>query len=93
MGHHHARSKRNGPGSPQSLPLSLISGGNTVIVNQIRGGKKMRSRLFDLGLNLNARIRVVRNDGQGPLIIAVKEDGRFALGKGMAHHIFVTDGS
>jgi Fe2+ transport system protein FeoA len=73
------------------MPLTFVPGGDTVVVSQIRGGKKIRSRLFDLGLNLNARIRVVKNDGQGPLIIAVKEDGRFALGKGMAHHIFVKD--
>jgi Fe2+ transport system protein FeoA len=72
------------------MPLTFVPGGDTVVVSQIRGGNKMRSRLFDLGLNQNARIRVVKNDGQGPLIIAVKEDGRFALGKGMAHHIIVT---
>jgi Fe2+ transport system protein FeoA len=67
----------------------MISAGDIVFVQRIQGGDKIRTRLFDLGLNINARVRVVKNDPQGPLILAVKEDGRFALGKGMAHHILV----
>jgi Fe2+ transport system protein FeoA len=43
-----------------------------------------------MGLNIGATIRVLKNDAYGPLIIAVKEDGRLAIGRGMAHHIAVT---
>lgn len=78
--------------SAAAMPLAMAAAGDSVVVQQIRGGKKMRARLFDLGLNINARIRVVKNDPQGPLILAVKEDGRFALGKGMAQHILVCNG-
>jgi hypothetical protein len=33
---------------------------------------------------------VIKNEMHGPLIIAVKEDGRLAVGRGMSHHIMVT---
>ncbi len=49
----------------------------------------MRQRLVDMGLNQGAMIKVMKNDISGPLILAVKEDGRVALGRRMAHHILV----
>ena len=58
-------------------------------ISRVRGGKKMRSRLHDLGLNPGASVRVIKNDLPGPLIIAVKDDSRLAVGRGMAHHILV----
>lgn len=71
------------------LPLSLVSQGENVVVRQIRGGRELRQRLLDLGLHPGARIRVVKNEQPGPLIIAVKQDGRLALGRGMCHKILV----
>ncbi len=50
----------------------------------------MRQRLMDLGLNQGARIRIIKNEMPGPLIIAVKKDGRLALGRGMSQKIMVT---
>lgn len=73
-----------------AMPLSLATTGQTVAIHQVNGGRSMRQRLFDLGLNHGALVRVVQNDMFGPLIIAVKEDGRLALGRGMTHHILVT---
>lgn len=71
------------------LPLSLVNQGESVIVRQIRGGRELRQRLFDLGLHPGARIRVVKNEQPGPLIVAAKQDGRLALGRGMCHKILV----
>lgn len=73
-----------------AMPLSLATRGQTVIVQQIRSGRRLRQRLLDLGLNQGTRIRVLKNEMPGPLIVAVKEDGRLALGRGMTHHILVT---
>jgi ferrous iron transport protein A len=73
-----------------SMPLSFVTGGETVTVQEIRGGHGIRRRLTDLGLHQGASIRMIKNDAQGPLIVAVKEHGRLALGRGMAHHILVT---
>jgi Fe2+ transport system protein FeoA len=71
------------------FPLALASQGEQVIIDEFRGGRKLRQRLLDLGLNQGASVRVIKNEMHGPLIIAVKEDGRLALGRGMSHHIMV----
>lgn len=72
------------------MPLALVTPGDTVAIHSFRGGRKLRQRLLDLGLNHGARVRVLKNDMPGPLIVAVKEDGRLALGRGMTQQIFVT---
>jgi ferrous iron transport protein A len=75
---------------PQTMmPLGLVSGGQSVTIQDIRGGMKLHQRLRDLGLNRGATVRVIKNDAPGPLILAVKEDSRLALGRGMAFHILV----
>jgi Fe2+ transport system protein FeoA len=72
-----------------AMPLSMVSPGETVELVQIREGKRLRKRLADLGLNVGLDIRVVQNCFSGPLILAVKEDARLAIGRGMAHKILV----
>jgi Fe2+ transport system protein FeoA len=71
------------------MPLSMAAPGETVELFEIRGGRRFRQRLADLGLNVGASIRVIQNDHTGPLILAVKHDARLALGQGMAHRIQV----
>lgn len=70
------------------MPLTMVSPGEDVRLSAIRGGRRMRKRLADLGLNLGMTVRVVQRDGHGPLILGVK-DTRLALGRGMAHKIMV----
>jgi len=72
-----------------AMPLSMVTPGETVELVQIKEGKRLRKRLADLGLNVGLNIRVVQNCFSGPLIVAVKEDTRLAIGRGMAHHILV----
>jgi Fe2+ transport system protein FeoA len=72
-----------------TMPLSMVSPGETVELVQIREGKRLRKRLADLGLNVGLDVRVVQNCFSGPLILAVKEDARLAIGRGMAHQILV----
>ena len=72
------------------MPLSLAAQGETVVIHQIRGGKKLRQRLMDLGLNLSEPIRILKNDIPCPMIIAVKGDSRLALGRDMTQKIMVT---
>lgn len=74
---------------PRTMPLSFVESGEEAVVQEVRGGLSMRRRLADLGLHQGASIRVVKNDGPGPMIVAVKQDARLALGRGMAHHILV----
>ncbi len=72
-----------------TMPLTLVSANQAVRILDIRGGRKLVQRLYDLGLNPGASVRVIKNDATGPLIVSVKNDGRLALGRGMAHHILV----
>ena len=70
-------------------PLSDITAGQTVELTAIEGGRRLRKRLADLGLSVGERVRVVQNPPVGPLILAVKEDARLAIGRGMARKISV----
>jgi len=70
------------------MPLAMVSPGEEVRLVCIRGGRRMRKRLADLGLNLGMTVRVLQREGRGPLILAVK-DSRLAVGRGMAHKILV----
>jgi Fe2+ transport system protein FeoA len=49
----------------------------------------LRRRLAELGLNPGSELRIVQASGGGPLILAVKEDARIAIGQGMASRILV----
>jgi Fe2+ transport system protein FeoA len=72
-----------------AMPLSMVSPGETVELVQIRECRRLRKRLADLGLNVGLDVRVVQNCFSGPLILAVKEDARLAIGRGMARQILV----
>lgn len=73
------------------MPLSLVETGKEVRIQKIQGGRKLATRLRDMGLNLDSEVRIVKNDHNGPLIVAVTDDSRLALGYGMAHRILVSD--
>jgi len=76
------------------VPLEFARPGKDVIIKEVAGGMGIRRRLTDLGLVKGARAHVVRNDGFGPLILALG-DGvsccRLAIGRGMAHKIMVEE--
>lgn len=68
--------------------LGSIASGQSVVITELAGGKAFRQRLLGLGLNRGARVKVMKNDGRGPLILAVG-NGRVALGRGMSLKILV----
>ncbi len=70
------------------IPLSMIMPGETVRLMEIRGGRRMRKRLADLGLTIGMTLDVMKTDRHGPMILRVK-DSRLVIGRGMAHHILV----
>lgn len=77
-------------GDRPTLPLSAVAPGETVELIAIREGRRVRKRLADLGLSTGLTVRVVQNSFTGPLILAVKEDARLAIGRGVAHQIWVS---
>jgi ferrous iron transport protein A len=72
-----------------AMPLPLAQCGRPLIVRSIHGGRKLRRRLLELGVHPGAQVRLIKNEGYCPLIVAVKEDGRLALGRGMCQKIWV----
>lgn len=70
--------------------LNTIRDGETVTIKEISGGRAFRQRMLGLGLNRGSRVRIMKNDGIGPLILGIG-NGRVALGRGMAAKILVVD--
>lgn len=86
--HHHHRHHHH-HGADTILLLSMVAPGQTVELIQIEECRRLRKRLADLGLNVGLTVRVVQNSFAGPLILAVREDSRLAIGRGMAQRIRV----
>ncbi len=70
------------------MPLSMAPAGTTLKIVGFRGGFGMRRRLADLGMNIGMEISVVSTYQRGPLVVLIK-GSRFAIGRGIAHHVFV----
>jgi ferrous iron transport protein A len=91
--HVHHRRKRfsaHCAGCPAGVfPLSMAPCNECVRLVDVAGGRTVRRRLAELGLNPGCNLRIVQSRGHGPLILAVKDDTRMAIGRGMAHRIMV----
>lgn len=74
----------------QTHPLNMSVPGETVELVAIRGGRRLRKRLADLGLNVGMCVRIVQGTHSGPMLLAFKEDARLAVGAGIAHKIIVS---
>jgi len=70
------------------MPLSMAPEQINLEVTGFRGGFGMRRRLADLGFNIGMDVSVIVNQPTGPMVVAIK-DSRFAISRGLAHHIFV----
>jgi ferrous iron transport protein A len=72
-----------------TYPLTFAARGETVTLIEIRAGDRLRRRLKEMGLNIGMRVRIVQGDLNGPVILAVANDTRLAIGQGMAQKIMV----
>ena len=57
-------------------------------MRDLRGGMEFASRVVGLGITIGAEVAVIRNSGQGPMIVEVRNT-RLALGRGEAVKIQV----
>ncbi len=71
-----------------SQPLTTLNGGESAVVQSLRGGARFRSRLAALGFTPGANIRMLQNLGHGPVLVTIR-DTRIALGRGEACKIHV----
>jgi len=74
--------------SGSGMPLMLAPTDRPVMVQSIRGGHDVQTRLAALGVYPGVKLTVISASLGGPCIIAVK-DSRLALDRGMAHRILV----
>ena len=70
-------------------PVKNIAEGREGRVLRLLGCGNMARRLCEVGVYPGARIRVLRNQG-GPVMLGVG-DARFAVGRGIAEKILVSD--
>ena len=70
------------------MPLSTVPSEMEVTLIDIHGGRGMESRLYSMGLIPGVRMRILSNNGAGPLMVAVR-DIRVALGQGIAFKMMV----
>ncbi len=68
------------------MPLSMCKPGTWVEIKQIRG-RRLRERLWAMGVGEGTRARVLQGHGLG--VILVVDNRRVALGRGAAHKILV----
>jgi len=61
-----------------------------VTLAAIRGGRELRARLTDMGLNEGVKLKVLHFHRKGPCIVLVGNT-RLVLGYGMAQKIFVKE--
>lgn len=72
-----------------TLPLSMVTAGETVELVEICETCKLRKRLIDLGMNVGSCIRVMQSDPDAPMLLAITCDSRLAVGRSTAHRILV----
>ncbi|HDZ21978.1 hypothetical protein LCGC14_0418860 [marine sediment metagenome] len=75
------------PDAP-AMPLQMAQPGETVELAAIRGGRRLKHRLAEMGLTPGATFRIISKGHPGPFIIQIMET-RLVLGRGMIHHITV----
>jgi len=72
------------------LPLAMVAPGREVILISIEGGRGLRARLNDMGLNEGMKLRVLHSYRNGPCVILIGNT-RLVLGHGMAQKILVRE--
>ena len=72
------------------LPLTMVSAGRQVTLVRIEGGRGLRAKLTDMGLNEGIRLKVVHSHRHGPCIV-LAGNTRLVLGHGMAQKVMVRE--
>ena len=71
-----------------AVSLDQLPKGAIAVVRKLGGGNELVSRLAALGLTAGARLVVLQNSRNGPLLVNVR-DTRIALGRGEARKVQV----
>lgn len=82
-----ANSAAEGSGKEKKMPLILAPVGQEVTIVRIAADEKTKKHLSDLGILADAKVTVMSSAG-GSIVCRVRE-GRLALDKNVAAHIFI----
>lgn len=72
-------------------PLSALKENEKGKIAGIEGGREITRRLTHMGFDPGTEVRMVKNEGRGPVIVELRGSGRIALGRGMAEKIFLEE--
>jgi Fe2+ transport system protein FeoA len=75
--------------SDAAVPLSSLADGATGRVSHVDAAAGLRARLLAMGLRRGAEVRVVKNGGAGPFVLALQA-ARLVLGRGMSQRVYVS---
>ena len=70
-----------------STPLVMLHPGESGSVQKIHAGGCATKRLYEMGFNIGAKIKVIKNDA-GPLIVSLSGN-KIALGRGLAYKVMI----
>ena len=71
-----------------SMTLSRAEVGKIYMLVSFDGGQHLREKIYSMGLNSGARLKVITNSGRGPVGLEVRQT-RLGIGRGMAMKILV----
>ncbi len=71
-----------------SIPLSSLRAGEEAVVESIAAGRQATKRLYEMGLNAQTALIVVKND-IGPVLASVNGN-KVAVGRGLAEKVLVS---
>lgn len=69
--------------------LLTLKQGDIGKVKFIDAGRHATRRLYEMGFNIGASVKIVKNDGGGPVIVSLAGN-KVALGRGLANKIELT---
>lgn len=73
----------------QHISLIQLSPGTNCKIQRIHAGCNATRRLYEMGLNTGAKVKVVKND-IGPVILSLAGN-KIAVGRGLAEKIIVNN--
>ncbi|MGI6552281.1 MAG: FeoA family protein [Bacillota bacterium] len=70
------------------LPLGFLQAGQQAVISGFQDCRNLKQRLMQMGFIQGTKVKMIKNDPGGPLIISVG-DCRLAIGRGMSLKIIV----
>lgn len=73
----------------ENIALTNLNPGKSGRVKNIAAGDCATKRLYEMGFNTGANVKVIKND-RGPVIVSLSGN-KIAIGRGLANKIIIDD--